>query len=85
MAKRIIWWQAAEIIRISCRDAAAGAAADGAASLAAVPGEVFRFQRAPLSREAARVKRHSAQQNADILTLQPQCLSKSLTRAVNVA
>src|ERR1700674_4484871 len=37
---------------------AAGTAGDGAAGLAAVRGEVFRFQREPLSREAPGATRH---------------------------
>ena len=86
MAKRITWWQAAEIIGISERQMRrwhrryekwgydglwdrrrggpsprTGTAGDGAASLAAVRGEVFRFQREPFSREAPGATRHRSQ------------------------
>ena len=78
MAKKITWWQAAEILGISDRHmrrwreryeefgydglfdrrrgqpiAQAGAAGDGGAGIGAVPGAVFRSERAAFSREAA--------------------------------
>src|SRR5487761_1271469 len=40
---------------------AARAAGPGRAGAGAVPGELFRFQRAPFPREAARAARHRAQ------------------------
>jgi hypothetical protein len=85
LAKRITWWPAAEISGISDRLPAAGATGDHAASLGVVHGDVFRFQRAPLPREAARAKWHSVQQKAEILALQPQAPSKSLTYVMEVS
>src|SRR5712671_264436 len=61
MAKKITWWQAAEILGISDRHmrrwreryVEPGADGDGGESVRVVPGKIFRSERAALSREVA--------------------------------